>query len=268
MKRIGRGFKEEISVVLRDYRRVLCLALLVICVSPAIGQEEEPAGGGENASNPLASVTNTDLRMQYLDLANDRGRVNDLFVDGAFMINPKLKIKYELHYWETNVTGSSKSGFESAVVKVIYFPKEGIRDNGIKYRVAVGLDLIKDFDNLDKGIGMGADQIAPFAGIALALPSGMTVIPLVQQFLSVSGEDVNITAARVIALQPFPKQRWLKADVIIPYDWETDTVPAQAELQYGVNVNQQVALYVDGLVGLGHDRLFDWGVGVGLRFKY
>ena len=276
MKRIGRQFKEEISVVLRDYRRALYLALLVICASPAMGQEEELAdldgpelaGGGENASNPLASVTNTDVRLQYLDLANDRGRVNDLFVDGAFMINPKLKIKYELHYWETNVTGSSKSGFESAIVKFIYFPKEGIWDNGIKYRVALGLDLIKDFDNLDKGIGMGADQIAPFAGIALALPSGMTVIPLVQQFLSVSGEDVNITAARVIALQPFPKQRWLKADVIIPYDWETDTVPAQAELQYGVNVNQQVALYVDGLVGLGHDRLFDWGIGVGLRFKY
>ncbi len=261
---------------MRDCRRALCLALLVICSSPATGQEEgltdldgpELAGGGENASNPLAAVTNTDLRFKYLDLTDDLGRVNDFFVDGAFMVNPKMKIKYELHYWETNVTGSSKSGLESAVLKVIYFPKEGIRDNGVKYRVAVGLDLIADFDNLDKGIGMGADQIAPFAGIALGLPSGMTVIPLVQQFLSVSGEDVNITAARVIALQPLPRQRWLKADVIIPYDWETATIPAQAELQFGVNVNQQVALYVDGLVGVGHDRIFDWGVGVGLRIKY
>ena len=276
MKRIGRQFKEEISVVLRDYRRALCLALLVICSSPATGQEEELtdldgpelAGGGENASNPLASVTNTDLRLQYLDLANGLGRVNDLFVDGAFMINPKLKIKYELRYWETNVTGFSESGFESAVVKVIYFPKEGILDNGIKYRLAVGLDLIVDFDNLDKGIGMGADQIGPFAGIALALPSGMTVIPLVQQFLSVSGEDVNITAARVIALQPLPRQMWLKADLILPYDWETDTVPAQAELQFGINVNRKVALYVDAIVGVGGDKLFDWGVGAGLRIKY
>ncbi len=224
MQRIGRKFKEEISVVLRDYRRALCLALLVICASPAIGQEEEPAGGGENASNPLARVKNTDVRWQYFDLANNRGRINDYFLDGAFMINPKLKIKYELRYWETNVTGFSESGFESAVVKVIYFPKEGILDNGIKYRLAVGLDLIADFDNLDKGIGMGADQIAPFAGIALGLPSGMTVIPLTQQFVSVSGEDVNITAARVIALQPLPRQMWLKADVILPYDWETDTI--------------------------------------------
>ena len=88
-----REFKGEISVVLRDCRRVLYLALLVMCASLAIGQEEEAAGGGENASNPLASVTNTDLRLKYLDLTNDLGRVNDLFVDGAFMVNPKLKIQ-------------------------------------------------------------------------------------------------------------------------------------------------------------------------------
>ncbi len=268
MKRIRRQFKEEISVVLRDYRRALCLALLVICASPAFGQEEAAAGGGENASNPLASVTNVDLRLKYLDLTNDLGRVNDLFVDGAFMVSPKLKIKYELHYWETNVTGTSQSGLETAVLKTIYFPKQGILDNGTKYKVAIGLDLIVDFGNQDKGIGMGADQVGPFVGIALSMPSGLTLIPLVQQFLSVSGEDVNITAARVIALQPLAKQRWLKADVIIPYDWETDTIPAQAELQFGINVNQQVALYVDGLVGVGHDRIFDWGVGLGLRVKY
>ena len=263
-----RQFRDEISMPLREYYYALYFALLVFCASPAIGQEEEPAGGGENASNPLASVTNTDLRFKYLDLTDDLGRVNDLFVDGAFMVNPKLKIKYELHYWETNVTGSSQSGFEEAILKTIYFPKQGLLDNGIKYKVAIGLDLIVDFGNDDKGIGLGAHQVGPFVGIALALPSRMTVIPLVQQFLSVSGEDVNITAARVIALQPLAKQRWLKADVIVPYDWETDTLPAQAELQFGVNVNQQVALYVDGLVGLGHERIFDWGIGVGLRIKY
>ncbi len=263
-----REFRDAISMPLREYYYALYLVLLVICASPAFGQEEEAAGGGENASNPLASVTNTDLRLQYLDLTGDLGRVNDFFVDGAFMVNPKLKIKYELHYWETNVTGTSQSGLETAVLKTIYFPKQGALDNGTKYKVAIGLDVIVDFGNHDKGIGLGADQLAPFAGIALSMQSGLTLIPLVQQFLSVSGEDVNITAARVIALQPLAKQRWLKADVIVPYDWETDTVPAQAELQYGVNVNQQVALYVDGLVGLGHDRLFEWGIGVGLRIKY
>jgi len=261
-------FSAEASAALCDYPRALCLALLVICSPQAVSQEEDQADVAENASNPLARVKNTDVRYQYFDLSDDQGRINDSFVDGAFMINPKLKIKYELHYWETNVTGRSESGFESAVVKVIYFPREGILDNGIKYRLAVGLDLIADFDNHDKGIGMGADQLAPFAGIALGLPSGMTVIPLVQQFLSVSGEDVNITAARVIAIQPLPQQMWLKTDIILPYDREADTVPAQAELQFGINMNRKVALYVDAIAGLGHDRLFDWGVGLGLRIKY
>jgi len=263
-----REFRDEYSMPLREYYCASYLALLVICASPAFGEDEAAAGGGENASNPLASVTNTDVRLQYLDLTDDRGRVNDLFVDGAFMVNPKLKIKYELHYWETNVTGTSQSGLETAVLKAIYFPKQGVLDSGTKYKVAIGLDLIVDFGNHDKGIGMGADQLAPFVGIALSMPSGLTLIPLTQQFLSISGEDVNITAARLIALQPLAKQRWLKADLIVPYDWETDTIPAQAELQYGVNVNQQVALYVDGMVGIGHDRIFDWGVGVGLRIKY
>ena len=263
-----RELRDQIPMPLRKYHYALYLALLAICASPAFGQEEAAAGGGENASNPLASVTNTDLRFKYLDLKDDRGRVNDFFVDGAFMLNPKLKVKYELHYWETNVTGSSQSGLETAILKAIYFPKQGILDSGTKYKIAVGLDVIVDFGNHDKGIGLGANQLAPFVGVALSMPSGLTLIPLTQQFLSVSGEDVNITAARLIALQPLARQRWLKADLIVPYDWETSTIPAQAELQYGVNVNQQVAFYVDGLVGLGHDRIFDWGVGVGLRVKY
>ena len=54
------------------------------------------AGDSENASNPLAKVSNTDLRWKYLDLVDDRGRVNDFFIDGSFMSHPKLKIKYEL----------------------------------------------------------------------------------------------------------------------------------------------------------------------------
>ncbi|MBW1792730.1 MAG: hypothetical protein JRJ14_10855, partial [Deltaproteobacteria bacterium] len=74
----------------------------------------------ENASNPLAAVTNTDLRAQYFDL--DGPERYDYWVDGAAMLTPKLKLKYELHYWDTDVTGSSKSDFESLHLKPIYFP--------------------------------------------------------------------------------------------------------------------------------------------------
>ena len=255
------------------------VCVLFFFASPAMGAEEgetdfdldgpQMAGDSENASNPLAKVSNTDIRWQYLDLVDGRGRVNDFFIDGSFMAHPKLKVKYELHHWETDVTGSSENDWESMLLKFIYFPTEGMFENGMKYRLAFGMDLIWDFGNKDKGIGSDADQIGPFAGIALGLKGGTMLIPLVQQFWSYSGEDINTTAFRLIALQPLPNQTWLKLDAKVPVDWENDNaVPANAELQIGKNINELVALYIDGLVGIGGDRTFDWGVGTGLRFKY
>jgi hypothetical protein len=220
----------------------------------------------ENASNPLAKGKNTDLRWQYLD--QEVGHVNDLSVEGAFMVNDKLKLKYELHYLETDVTGNSEKNFESVLLKGIYFPAEGFRGN-ISYRVALGADWIVDLGDQDKGIGSGSDQIAPFFGVALGLQGGTQLIPLVQQFLSYSGKDVNKTAFRLIALKPLSEQKWFKLDAKVPVDWENDeAVPANLELQLGKNINRTLALYVDGLVGIGNDRPYDWGVGTGLRFKY
>ena len=62
----------------------------------------------ENASSPLAAVNNTDLRAQFFDL--DGSNRADYWVDGAYMLFPKLKVKYELHYWNTDVTGTSENG--------------------------------------------------------------------------------------------------------------------------------------------------------------
>ena len=116
------------------------------------------AYGEENASNPLASVNNTDLRWQYFDLGGSYR--NDYFIDGAYMLAPKLKLKYELHYWDTDVTGSSESDWESLQLKPIYFPKHG-EWGAWKYKLAVGAEWILNFGNEDKGIGAGSDQIAP-----------------------------------------------------------------------------------------------------------
>ena len=69
----------------------------------------------DNASNPLAAVNNIDLRAQYFDLGGPERK--DYYVDGAYMATPKLKLKYELHYWDTDVTGSSESDWESFVLK-------------------------------------------------------------------------------------------------------------------------------------------------------
>jgi len=62
---------------------------------------------------------NTDIRAQYLDL-RDGSDLTDYFVDGGFMATEKLKVKYELHYWDTNVTGSSEQDWESFHLKGIY----------------------------------------------------------------------------------------------------------------------------------------------------
>lgn len=228
----------------------------------------EHSGESENASNPLAAVSNTDLRWQYSDLTTNEARLNDYYIDGAVMLNPKLKFKYELHYWNTNVSGSSQSDWESALVKLIYFPRQGVFSRGTRYRVAAGMDYVHDLGDLEKGIGFGSDQIGPFVGLALSLESGMTVIPLLQHYTSVSGVDVNTTALRLIALKSFGAAWWWKLDAKVPYDWENKTVPAETEFQVGKNVSDSTALYVDGRAGLGSDRLIDWGVGLGLRFNY
>ena len=113
----------------------------------------------ENPSNPLAKSVNTDIRAQYVEL-RDGSDLTDYFVDGGFMATEKLKVKYELHYWDTNVTGSSEQ------------------------------------------------------------------------------------------------------------DWDDETVPATVEVQFGRMFNSGFGLYLEALAGVGDDRPYDWGAGLGLRFVY
>ena len=113
----------------------------------------------ENASNPLAAVNNTDLRAQTFDLGDaDR---TDYFIDGAVMARPDLKLKYELHYNQTDVTGTDEENFEKANLKAIYFATQGQLNDSWGYRTAVGLEWIVDLGDVDKGIGTESDQLAP-----------------------------------------------------------------------------------------------------------
>jgi hypothetical protein len=240
--------------------RLAVAGLLFLLSAVSTAQEE-------NASNPLAKVKNTDLRWQYFDLGS-AGHLNDFYIDGAFMPLDALKLKYELHYWDTNNSGASHSGLESVRLKGIYFPTEGVRGT-LKYRIAVGMDWILDLGDVDKGIGTGADQVAPFVGVALGLASGDMLIPLLQHNQSYSGNDVSFTTLRAIWLRTLPPGNWLKLDAKYSIDWENDkATPGSLELQYGKNLNRNLALYIDGLAGFGGHRQFDWGVGVGIRFNY
>ncbi len=186
------------------------------------------------------------------------------------MLLPVLKLKYELHYKFTDITGSDENDFEKLVIKPIYFPFQTKLNDNWGLKGAVGFDLIVEFGNEDKGIGVGADQFAPLVGLAFAhLPSGLVLIPLAQHFMSYNGDtDVSLTAARLIALKPFGGGYWAKLDTKVPYDWENEGWPISAELQVGYNLGPSWAVYAEGLVGIGSDRTFDAGAGLGLRFKY
>jgi len=119
-------------------------------------------------------------------------------------------------------------------MRAIHWPKSRIQicdGNTLKYRLALGLEWIKDLGDQEKGIGSDADLLSPFGGIALVLQNGTMLIPLVQQFWNYSGQDVNTTAFRLIAMQPLPRQMWLKLDAKVSVDWENDlATPADPEI--------------------------------------
>ena len=137
-----------------------------------------------------------------------------------------------------------------------------------KYKVAIGGELILDFGNDDKGIGSGSDQIAPLLGFAMV--RGDTVlVPIVQHFVDIDGPDVNTTSFRMIAIQSLPNKYWGKLDAKVPVEWENDNeIPATFEVQLGKMFSPFFGTYVDGLVGIGGHKPYDWGVGVGARFNY
>lgn len=226
------------------------------------------AAFAENASNPLAAVNSTDLRVQPTT-SDTRDKV-DVWIDGAYMITPRFKLKYELHYNFTDISGTDQHGIERLNIKPLYFPREGTLSGNWSYRTVVGAELILDLGETSKGTSAGADQIAPLFGASFSNgSSGLTLIPLFQHFVSYNGStDISQSSVRLIAIQPFGDANWIKLDAKIPYDWENNLWPATAEIQVGRNFSKKIALYGDVLVGLGTDRPYDYGLGVGLRFIY
>lgn len=258
MKNKGRLYFSEQLVFF-----LLCLILTFIYSEKVLAEDNKT----ENASNPLAAVNNTDLRAKYYDLGHSSERL-DYYIDGATMLTPKLKLKYELHYWDTDVTGQDEDDLESFHLKLIYFAKQGKLPSGQPYRLAIGAEWIKDLGDTDKGIGSGGDQIAPLMGVAIALRPGTMVVPLIQHFENYEGDDVSQTALRFIVLQTLPDNVWAKMDFKVPYDWENDTIPSSIEFQVGKSFTKSVGAYIDLQSGIGGDKAYDFAAGIGLRFNY
>jgi len=219
------------------------------------------------ASNPLSSTSNLDIRLDYFDLDGSKDRF-DINLRGGVMLHPRLKLAYEVHYWSTNITGTTKDNWERLVLRPIFFVDDVKLSERWGMRIATGVELSIDADNADEGIGSGSDQIAPLFGLAFNnRESKLTLIPFVQHFLSYDGPSVNITAFRLIALKPLPDSMWLRLDAKLPFDWANDTVPASLEVELGKMLGSW-GVYGTGFFGIGGDRLYDWGVGTGIRFTF
>ncbi|MHC5024184.1 MAG: hypothetical protein ACYTGG_09785 [Planctomycetota bacterium] len=212
--------------------------------------------GGAAGSNPLASVNKLDLI--WAVTGADGSNTHDVHAEGAFMLDPKLKLNYEVHYYFTDVTGSSENNWESIRIKPIWFPADVEINDDWTMRVAVGAEYIHSFDNVDEGIGLDSDIAAPLFGLAFAKPSqGLTLIPLVQHLQSFDGTSVNSTAFRLIGLQALPDGFWLKLDAKVLADWHNDTTPIDGEIEFGRMLSPNVGLFGKGLFGVGSDRPFD-----------
>ncbi len=228
--------------------------------------ETAQAGDG---SNPLASVNKIDLKPEYFDLGDDRDRT-DLNLEVSLMLHEKFKLVIELHYWSTDITGDRQDDFESVSFKGIFFPYDTSLNETWGFRFAIGGEVILDFDNADKGIGTGSDQIAPLVGFAfMNRETKTTILPVVQHFLSVDGDtNINTTGFRLIVIQPLAEGWWVKGDLRTPYDWENDAIPATLEVELGKMLSPNFGLFGTSFTGFGGDRPYEWGIGAGVRFRF
>ena len=82
----------------------ILIGLLILFLLP-FGElaAEEGASSGAAASDPTAAVNYQDVRYRYFDL--ESGDKNSFETEGAFMLNPRLKINNELRYVEIDSSG-------------------------------------------------------------------------------------------------------------------------------------------------------------------
>jgi hypothetical protein len=232
----------------------------------------------ENASDPTAALNFTDVKLQFYDtddlspLGDERDRYA---IEGAYIFDPLNKVTYELNYWDTDVTGRSESGFESIKAKYIHLTP-GMLDNGLKFRFALGAEVVVDLGDFEKGIGSGTTQIAPLIGAGWVMSPKDTVITLAQYFHSIDedsgAEKVRVTGPRVIWIHSFPKYKaWLKVDDKFSINHENgDATGKVIEVQLGKFVTPTFAVFAELFSGSGSgsESSYDNGVGVGMRLMY
>ena len=191
------------------------------------------------------------------------------------MLHPRFKLTNELRYVSTDRSGKTEQDFEELKLKGIHL--SDIEPFGIKAKLALGVEWLKDLGDFKKGTGTGADSIAPLVGIGWIPDDRNFIITLVQYFHSYDTdsarkEDVRATAPRLIWIRTLPDiGGWFKADLKMSIDHEDDENFNQIlELQLGKMLSPRLGIY--GELLLGDDVLdsdaYNVGGGLALRFMY
>jgi hypothetical protein len=214
-----------------------------------------------------------DLRYRYFDL-DKRGHTHSFETEGAYVFHPRFKVTNELRYVRTDSSGSWETDFEELKLKGNFLTD--IMPFGIKAKLALGVEWLKDLGDFEKGTGSGSDQIAPLAGIGW-IPTDLDfIITLVQYFHSYDTHDggpkVRKTTPRLIYIRKIPQiGGWFKADYKGEIDHEDDEdYSSTLELQLGKMFTPRIGAYVEGLIGddVFETNAYNKAVGVAIRFMY
>ena len=267
------NIKKHVPII---FQLLVALAIVAVFVSGVFAyteEDEQEAGAGADASNPTAAVNFQDLRYRYFDL-DKRGNKHSFETEGAYMFHPRFKFTNELRYVRTDRSGSWETDFEILKLKGIHLTD--IMPFGIKAKLALGAEWLKDLGDFEEGTGSGSDQIAPLVGIGW-IPTDLDfIITLVQYFHSYDTHDggpkVRKTGPRLIYIRKIPQiGGWFKADYKGEIDHEDDgDYSSVLELQLGKMFTPRIGAYVEGLIGddVFETNAYNKAVGVAIRFMY
>lgn len=233
----------------------------------------ELEGGGAAASDPTSSVNFQDIRYRYFDLENNNHK-HSFEAEGSYSFTPRFKLSHKLIGVETDVTGESEADFSELSLRPIFLTP--MKPFGIKARLALGVEWLKDLGESSEGTGSGTDQIAPLAGFGWLPTEEDFVITLVQYFHSYDEDDgvddVRRTGPRLIYIRKLPTIKgWARADFKGLIDHEDgDDFTQTLELQLGTMITPTVGIYGELLLGdaVFDTNAYDIGGGVALRIVY
>ena len=249
------------------------LVILLLTVRMAFADEAAADGGGAAASDPTAAVSFQDLKLRYFNLT-EGNEESILEAEGSYVFSPAFKLTHKLVGTRTNKSGDWETGFRELSLKPTYL--RPIMPFGVKAKLALGVEWVKDLGDSGDGTGTGTDRIAPLMGIGWLFTEKDFVITLVQYFHSYdedSGfDDVRETTPRLIYIRTLPSIKgWGKVDLKMSIDHEDDNDFTQTlELQLGTMFTDRIGVYGETFVGdsVLDTNAYDMGLGIGLRVTY